>query len=76
MRSLSILIIVFTEAFPAPPVLLHTYYSRLNFTMLRDDMLKDVPRDFHVWGVFKNFCQKFSQLSIKMVRVALLSKGC
>ena len=47
MHSLSILKIVFTEAFLAPPVLLYDYYSGLNFAMLREAMLKDVPRGFY-----------------------------
>ena len=71
MHSLSILIIVFTEAFHAPPVLLYAYYSPLNFAMLGVAIFKDVPKEFYVWGVLKNFCQKSSQLCIKMVRVAL-----
>ena len=62
VHSLSIVIVVFTEAFPAPPVLIHAHYSRLNFAMLGVAMLKDVPRQFYVWGMFKNFCQKFGQL--------------
>ena len=60
---------VFTEAFPAPPVLIHAHYSRLNFDMLGVAMLKDVPWHF-VWQVFKNFCQKFGQLCVKITRVA------
>ena len=71
MHSLSILIIAFTEAFPAPPVLLYAYYSRLNIAMLGVAMLKDVPREFCVWGVFKNICQKFGKLRIKLVEEAL-----
>ena len=36
VQYLSILIIVFTEAFPAPPVLLSAYYSLLVVAMLKD----------------------------------------
>ena len=71
VHSLSILINVFTEGFHDPPALLYAYYSRLNFAMLGIAMLKDVPRDFYAWGVFKNVCQKVGQLCGKMVRVAM-----
>ena len=62
VHFLSILIIGFTEGFPAPPVLLYAYYSRLNFTMLGEAILKDV---------FKKYWQQFGHLCITMVRVAL-----
>ena len=65
INVLSILIIAFTEAFPAPPVLLYAYYSRPNFAMFGVAMLKDAPRELHIWKVFKNFSQKFGQLCIK-----------
>ena len=55
MHSLSILMTVFTEAFPAPPVLLYAY-SCLNLAMLGEAVHKDVLRECLVWGVFKNFC--------------------
>ena len=80
MHCLSIFIIVLVEAFHAPPVLLYAYQSRLNFAMLGVAMLKDVSTpqtqnlldsEFCLWGVFKNFCQIFGQLCIKLVRVAL-----
>ena len=67
VQSLSILVTVFMEAVPAP-VLLYAYYSRFNFAMLRVAMLKDMPRKFYAWGVFKNFCQKFGQFCIEMVK--------
>ena len=76
MYSSLILIIVLTEVFPAPPVLLYAYYSRLNFAMLGVATLKDVHREFYVWGVLKNICQKFAQVCVKMSRAALLPKGC
>ena len=53
MHSLSILIIVFREAFSAPPVMLHASYSRLTFAELRVAIFKDVPRQFYVWRVVK-----------------------
>ena len=71
VHSSLILIIAFTEAFPAPPVPIHVHYSRLNFTMLGVAVLKNVPRQFYVWGVLNNACQKIGQLCIKMVKVAL-----
>ena len=71
MHSSLILIIVFMKAFPAPPALIHAHYSHLNFIMLAVAMLKDVPRQFYLWEVFKNFCQQIGQLCVKMVRVAL-----
>ena len=55
MHSLLNLIIVFTLAFLPPPVLSYAYNSRRNFAMLGVAMLKDVPRQFYVWGEFKNF---------------------
>ena len=58
MHSILILVIVFTEAFHAPPVLLYASYLRLNFAMLGVAMLKNVPRHFYVGGVFKKLCQK------------------
>ena len=60
---------MFTEAFLAPPVLFYAYYSPLNFAMLGVAMPKDVLREFYVWGVLKNFCQKFGQFCIKRIRV-------
>ena len=48
MHPLSSLIIVLMEAFPAPPVLLYAYYSRLKSAVLEVAMLKDVPREFNV----------------------------
>ena len=71
MHSFSVLIIVFSECFLAPLVLLYAYYSCLNFTLPGVAMLKDVPRGFYVWGAFKNFYQKFGQLDIKIFRVAV-----
>ena len=65
MHSLSILIIVLTKAVPAPPALIYAYCSRLNFAMLRVAMLKGVPGEFSVLGVFENFCRKFGQFCIK-----------
>ena len=70
MHSSLILIIVFTEIFPAPPVLLYAYYSRLNFAMLGVDSLKDVPRQVCV-GRVQIFCKKFCQVCVKMIRAAL-----
>ena len=61
--------IVFTEAFPDPPVLLYAYYSRLNLAMLGVAMLINMPRKFYVWGVFKNVYQKFGQPCGKIARV-------
>ena len=69
MHSL-FLTIVFTEAFPAPPVLLYGYYSCFNFVTLRVAMLKDMSRKFCVKGVSKNFPKIWTGLC-KMVRVAL-----
>ena len=71
MHFLLILVTVFTDAFPIPPVHLYAYYSRLNFTMLRVAMLKDVRRQLSVWGVFKYSCQKLGQNFVKLVRVAV-----
>ena len=71
MYSLVLLIVVFTEAFPAPPILLYTYYSCLTFAMHGVTMLRDVPKQFFECGVFKNFCQKFGQVCETMVSVAL-----
>ena len=76
MHYISILITVFMKAVPAPPVMLYAYYSLVIFAMLRVAMLNDMPRKFYAWGVFKNFCQKFGQFCIEMVRVALSPKGC
>ena len=38
------------EGFPAPHVLLCSYYSCLNFAMLGVAMLKDVPREICIWN--------------------------
>ena len=65
MHSSLILILVVTEIFPAPPVLLYAYYSRLNFAMLGVDSLK-----FCV-GRVQIFCKKFCQVCVKMLRAAL-----
>ena len=51
VHSLLILVIVFTDAFPAPPVQLYAYYSHFNFAMLGVAMLKDMPRQFYVRSV-------------------------
>ena len=71
VQSLSLLRVVFTEAFPALPVLLYAYYSGPNFDMLGAARLKDVRKGFYVWEVLKNLSQNFGQLCIKVVRVAL-----
>ena len=57
--------------FPASPVLIHAHCSRLNFAVLGVAMLKDGPWQFYVWGVFKKFCQKISEVCLGMVRAAL-----
>ena len=46
VNSVSILIIVFTEAFPYPPILICAHCSHLNFAMLKVTMLKEVHRQF------------------------------
>ena len=48
MHSLMVLITAFTEAFPAPPVLIHTHYSHHNFAVLQVAIIRVVPLGFSI----------------------------
>ena len=67
MHSFSILKAAFKEASPA---LIHAHYSRLSIAMLGVTMLRDMPGQFSMWDMLKNFGQHLAN-SVRKVREAL-----